>query len=201
VAFGISGFGASEVAAAPQIFQALSLGGRAPQPPAPPYGTPNANLVPVAAGTPRAFPANLTLAAQASFDALLRIGRQTPLDLSHPALQGALPNTTASLAATNPAVTFQVQGPAAPGVPGLQSAPQGPVSFLVGAPAATAVTITAIARTAASIEAARQSAPAFRAAPAYVPAASPRAVTSIVRTASALAVASVYPSPVFSFHA
>jgi hypothetical protein len=198
VAFGISGFGASQVAAAPQIFQALSVAGGVPQAPAPPYGTPNASLVPVAPGD-RAFPANLTLAAQSTFDAILRVSRQTPLDLAHPPIGGTLPQTTTGLAATNPAITFQLQGPAPSGVPGLADVPQGPVSFQVGSPSGPAYSISAIARTAAGIESAQRQ--SELAGPATLPAVSARTVTSIVRTVTNIAVSHVYPSPLFSFHA
>ena len=61
MAFGISGIGASQVAASPQVFQGLSLAGRAPVQPASSFGTPRS--------------LNLTAAAQPIFDALARIGQ------------------------------------------------------------------------------------------------------------------------------
>ena len=202
MAFGISGFGAPQTAASPQVFQALSLGGNPPQPPAPPYGTPNENLVPVAPGNGRAFPANLTLAAQPAFDALVRINAQTPLDLAHPGLTSGLPNTTPHIAATNPAITYQLQGPAPAGISALTTIPQGPVSFLVGAPSGEAVALTAIAQTAAGLENAQRRLSLAGGTPTLVlPAAPPHAITSIVRTVTNLAVASVYPKAIFSFHA
>jgi hypothetical protein len=192
MAFGISGFGAPQVAASPQIFQALSLAGKPPQPPAPPYGTPNENLVPVGPGNPRAFPANLTLAAQPAFDALVRINASTTLDVTHPGVRGGLPNTTPHIAATNPTITFQLQGPAPSGVPVLASIPQGPVSFLLGSPSDGATALTAIARTAELLQSVRRE---------QAVAAPIQAIKSFVRTVTNLAAASVYPKAIFSFHA
>ncbi|HZZ00427.1 MAG TPA: hypothetical protein VFE36_12730 [Candidatus Baltobacteraceae bacterium] len=202
MAFGISGFGAPQLAASPQVFQALSLGGKQPQPPAPPYGTPNENLVPVGPGNIRAFPANLTLAAQSPHDSLARISTQTPLDVAHPSVRGGLPNTTPHIAATNPTITLQFQGPAPSGIPNLATAPQGPVSFLVGSPSGEAVALTAISRTAEDLQSVqRERSLAAGAAPTFVAAAPARSVATIVRTVTNLAVASVYPAAIFSFHA
>jgi hypothetical protein len=192
MAFGISGFGAPQVAASPQVFQALSLAGKPPQPPAPPYGNPNENLVPVGPGNVRAFPANLTLAAQPAFDALVRINAQAPLDVAHPEVRGGLPDTTSQIAATNPTITFQIQGPAPSGVPALANVPQGPVSFLLGSPSDGATALSAIARTAQIIQSAQR---------AYAVITPVQAIKSIVRTVTNLAVAYAYPHPIFSFKA
>ncbi|MBV8489177.1 MAG: hypothetical protein JO199_01515, partial [Candidatus Eremiobacteraeota bacterium] len=73
MAFGISGFGGSQVTAYPQVFQSLSLGGSAPRLPQPPYGTPNQNLVPVLPSGAPAIRAILPPAAQPAFDAFLKL--------------------------------------------------------------------------------------------------------------------------------
>jgi len=206
VAFGISGFGAERTAASPQVFQALSLAGQVPQPPAPPYGTPNQNLVPVTQPGSPAVPANLTLAANSTFTALLRITSQTALSVIHPPVSGG-PNTTTGVEATNPAQTFQLQGPAPSGVPGEANLPQGPVSFIVTA-SSDALTsgAAALTRTVEGLQSAAQQvehAVATRSttSSSLLPVAAPHAVAKIISTIKSLAVGAVYPSPVFAFHA
>jgi hypothetical protein len=76
--FGITGFGAQQSYPAPQIFQALSLSGAPPVPPAPPYGNPNENLVPVARTGNPAFPANLTVVAHLTYQAVLNATTELP---------------------------------------------------------------------------------------------------------------------------
>src|SRR6185312_10172132 len=70
LAFGVTGFAALRLEPQPQVFQALSLGARGPVPPAPPYGTPNQNLVPVQKTGDPSVPANLSVAAQGAFSAI-----------------------------------------------------------------------------------------------------------------------------------
>ena len=74
--FGITGFGAQQTYPAPQVFQALSLSGAPPVPPAPPYGNPNENLVPVARTGNPVFPANLTVVAHLTYQAVLNASTQ-----------------------------------------------------------------------------------------------------------------------------
>jgi hypothetical protein len=97
MAFGITGFGARQVYPSPQIFQALSLGGAPPVPPNPPYGNPNENLVPVARTGNPAFPANLTLVAHSTYQALLQVQNQVQLVQKNPQLASS---TKGSAAAT-----------------------------------------------------------------------------------------------------
>jgi hypothetical protein len=104
--FGISGFGAQQVYPAPQVFQALSLSGAPPVPPAPPYGNPNENLVPVARTGNPVFPANLTVVAHLTYQAVLNVTAQTaPLK----------PSTTAKVPVVVPTAskieTSQIQEP------------------------------------------------------------------------------------------
>lgn len=238
MALGISGFGASQTLASPQLFQALSLGGAKPVPPQPPYGTPNPNLVPVTLTTQPALPANLTLAAHSTFDAILRITGQSPVALSHPPV-GSLPNTTTAIGATNPSVTNLTLGQTPAGVPSF-TAPGGPVSFTLTLPPANqTVAVSALSQTVASLQAAERAAqqpqsggatgsstnsnngggasigspaqgPALPAPAIAAPtdqsagvlAAAPAvAVAKISQTVTSLAIATVYPSPIFSLNA
>lgn len=215
MAFSISGFGAAQTAAAPQVFQALSLAGRPPIPPAPPYGTPNPNLVPVSLTQNPAVPANLTLSAFPAFQAVLRVTGQSVLALQHPPL-APVPNTTTAIAATNPTITQQDQGQAPPGLQVNPDLPQGPISFQLTAPPASEITGalqtlgtlpiklppltghgTPPAGAPAAPTARSDSAPAAR-TPAPAAAST---VARIVQTVKSLAVAAVYPAPVFSFKA
>jgi hypothetical protein len=168
MAFGISGFGALQLSAAPQIFQALSLGGKPPVPPAPPYGTPNPNLVPVTQTGNPAVPANLTLVAHPTFQAILKVTSQTVLQFGHPPIASP-PNTTTGVGATNPAVANQVQGPAPNGNAG-GNVTQGTVSFtLTTAPASETSGVDALEETIAGLQ---QSEQAILAADANPPASS-----------------------------
>jgi len=232
VAFGISGFGAAQTSAAPQIFQALSLGGSPPQAPVQPYGTPNPNLVPVARTGNPALPGNLTLAAHPVFQAILHVsGGSSVLAYGHPPL-GGTPNTTVGVGATNPSVALQLQGQAPAGLPTIGNPPAGPVSFsLTVAPASIASGVNALEQTVAGLQSALSAAqqPPTQAAGASqasnaaqvqspgpvgsggqtangsagttpAPAAA-GIVAKIVSTVQTLAVAAVYPAPIFSFSA
>lgn len=136
MAFGVTGFAALRLEPQPQAFQALSIGAQGPVPPAPPYGTPNQNLVPVNQPVAPALPANLTLTAQPFFQAILRI---------NPAVAGA-PNTTSSVGALNLSVT-QIgtaaisQPPAATNTSSNAAAASGTVTFSTNSPATSALSI------------------------------------------------------------
>ncbi|HVA33993.1 MAG TPA: hypothetical protein VNG31_07570 [Candidatus Baltobacteraceae bacterium] len=255
MAFGITGFGAGQVSVAPQLFQALSVSGQPPQAPAPPFGTPNPNLVPAARSGSPVVPANLTLAAHPAFTAILQVTGQSVLAVGHPALPSR-PFTTTAIGATNPAITAQSQGPAPAGVPVLGNPPAGPVSFaLTTAPASLTSGINALQQTIASLQAAEEAASAAAQQPAStqpsastqqspattgtgasnagtlpsnaialpsnaphtttnataptfsahaapsIPAASATIVGKIAQTIQSLAIAAVYPTPVFSLSA
>jgi hypothetical protein len=125
MATAITGFGAEQLRLTPQPFQALSLGGNPPLPPAQPYGTPNQDLVPVQRASNAAVAANLTIAASPVYHQLLRLN-QTVLGVTSPGT-GAPPNSTAGVEAQNPAVSHQVYGGA--NVNSTVTTAQGPVSF------------------------------------------------------------------------
>jgi len=153
MAFGISGYGAQQIYPAPALFQALSLANAPPQPPNPPYGTPNPNLVDVQRTGNPAVPANLTLAAHSTFDAILKINAgQTVVAYGHPPV-APVANTTNAVNATNPAVAGQVQGTPPSGIPSQSGLPQGPVSFtLTVAPANFTSGADALQQTLAQLE-------------------------------------------------
>lgn len=156
MSFAISGFGAQQYRAAPQIFQALSLAGAGPLPPAPQFGSPNQTLVSVTQASSNPL-ASLSLQAQPVAQAVAGIS------VSAQGLRsGAL--STAFAGARNGNVL------AAGGAPGTLDGiygrvpPEGPVAFNVRA-------------------------------------SNPAAVAKIVTTIANLAIAAVYPKPVFSFSA
>jgi hypothetical protein len=152
MAFGTIGFGAVQIQPSPQVFQALSLSGAPPLPPAPPYGNPNPNLVPVAQTGNPAVPANLTLAAHPAFSAILKLTNQATLLYGHPPVP-ATTNTTSAVAAFNPAISGQVQGPSPSGIPGPSDAPAGPISFqLTAAPANLTSGVNALTQTIAQVQ-------------------------------------------------
>ncbi len=223
MSFGISGFGGQQLTASPQVFQSLSLGGARPVPPAPPYGTPNPNLVAVTSTGNPALPANLTLAAHPAFTAILNVTGQSVLQFGHPSLPAAS-YTTTSIAATNPRVSGQLQGPPPAGIPTIGTPPDGPVSFsLTAAPASLTSGLDALTQSLANLKppslapvsATATAAQSVPGTPAPAPtahsgnastgsipaAASPGAVAKIVQTVHAIAVAAVYSAPVFSFKA
>ena len=169
--FGITGFGAQQSYPAPQIFQALSLSGAPPLPPAPPYGNPNENLVPVARTGNPAFPANLTVVAHLTYQAVLNASTVPPLKpstvakvpvvapntnavLTHVRPEvTAVPNTTNAVSAPNPAVAGQVQGPSSTGIPARIDLPEGLVSFQgLAAPSIVSSGADALNRTIEQIE-------------------------------------------------
>jgi hypothetical protein len=152
MAFGTIGFGAVQIQPSPQVFQALSLSGAPPLPPAPPYGNPNPNLVPVAQTGNPAVPANLTLAAHPAFSAILKLTNQSLLLYGHPPISGTT-NTTSAVGAFNPGVTGQVQGPSPTGISGQADVPAGPVSFqLTAAPANLTSGVNALTQTIAQVQ-------------------------------------------------
>jgi hypothetical protein len=158
--FGTIGFGAVQIQPSPQVFQALSLGGAPPLPPAPPYGNPNPNLVPVTQTGNPAVPANLTLAAHPAFAAILKLTNQSVLAFAHPPLP-ATTNTTSAVSATNPGVSGLLQGPSPTGIPGQADVPAGPVSFqLTVAPANLTSGSDALQQTLAKLQQGEQAAAA-----------------------------------------
>ena len=198
MSFAITGFAGEQLRVRPQPFQALSLGGQAPVPPAPAYGTPNANLVPVS--RPPAATANLTLAAEPTFAAILNLGA---VALARPGI-AAPANSTSGVSALNPGVEHQQLGPVG-GTP-VASAPQGPVSFTLTGPSASTPTIsepppaTPAPTPAPAIVTSAPSLPPSR-SPQYVLPSNPGLVARITATVHQIAVNAVYPAPIFSFSA
>jgi hypothetical protein len=193
VTFNIAGFGATQLVATPQTFQALSVAGAAPQPPAPPYGNPNTQLVPVARTTAPVLPANLTLAAAPAFAALLHVtGQSLVLGVGHPAATAGQSNSTAFVGATDPAITTLTTGEI-PATLGAQAntAPAGPISFTVtaGVPGA----ITDVGSLPPLTDGSQ--------APVAAVSGAASAVAKIVATVKQLAAGAVYPASIFSFHA
>ena len=220
MAFGVTGFAALQLQPRPQVFQALSLGSQAPVPPAPPYGTPNQNLVPVAQ-SPQTVHLNLTLAAQPVFQAILHVN-STIANSSNAGVASA-PNSTASVGARNPSVNLQTQTTS--NTPSQAAVAAGPVSFsLTVAPKYVTSALDALQQTPLVSspppaldhelqKAAAANAPApqsvLNAAPSIPPSSTPQyvlparssAVARIVSTVTQLAVYAVYPAPIFSFSA
>jgi hypothetical protein len=203
LSFGISGFGAVQLRPLPQVFQALSLGLQPPVAPAPPYGTVNPTaLVPVQRTGNPAVPANLTLAAHGTFAAILKINAAVVSTGQYPLVSKAF--TTTALGATNPTLNALEVAPVPPSIPVVGSPPSGPVSFSLTAPPANAGIDADVVTTTAGLLSSKPPAPHTSSptttAP-VTPAASPGAVAQIVATVKSLAIAAVYPAPVFSFSA
>jgi hypothetical protein len=171
LAFGVTGFAALRLEPQPQVFQALSLGARGPVPPAPPYGTPNQNLVPVQKTGDPSVPANLSVAAQGAFSAIL-------------AIKGA-PNTTSAVGARNPALNLKVQSASSAGRNG------GPISF----------SLTQLPKYVTSGAQAVKETPnaALPSTPQFVRPANGASLSRIVATVNQIAISAVYPAPIFSF--
>lgn len=180
MSFAISGFGAQQYRATPQPFQALSLSGSAPEPPRQPYGSLNQTLVPVTRPS-AAIPFSLSLAAapvSAAIDAVA---------VRSPALRPPSTFSTAFAAAhksnelleSGKPDTFQTLYGGFP--------PEGPVALGIR----VQPRIPALTRGPAS--------PAVNAAQTST--APALALAKIVDTVKNLAVAAVYPQPVFSFKA
>jgi hypothetical protein len=210
VAFAITGFGGQQLKLVPQLFQALSLGGGRPAPIAPAYGSPNPNLVPVSRAAGIALPANLTVAAQPVFAAILNLG---VVGQSQPGVPSP-PNSTAAVDAQNPSVQDLSLAPSGTQV---ATVPQGPVSFtLTTAPAYVTSGLDALTgslptRPSAPLPGPQQSpsAPPTASAPPrspgpvsaaqYIAPSSPTLVGRISATVAQLAIAAIYRAPVFSF--
>ena len=151
----IAGFGAQQLTAAPQIFQALSLGGSPPVLPVYLFGTPNARVVPVQQTSNGTVPLNLTLQAQDTANAIARLsqsaslaGLGTPLPnalVAHPPVQGGTPNTTTFVGATVPNVQQQIGNVTPPNAPPPANQPAA-VTFNVTAPPPDQTTTQAIAQ-------------------------------------------------------
>lgn len=208
MSYGTTGFGGAQLYPQPQVFQALSLSGAAPVAPVQPYGTPNQNLVPVRRTGNPAVPANLSLAAQPVFAAILKVNPAI-VGISKPPI-GATPNTTSSIGATNPSITHALVGTGTGTSPA--EVPAGPVSFaLTTIPAYVTSSLDALEQSEApppSQPAAAQQTAALaqpaRATQQTAPSAAashPALVQRIVQTVTQLAVSAVYPGPVFSFSA
>lgn len=188
----ISGFGAQQYQATPQIFQALSLGGGTPAPPKQPFGTPNQNLVPIAR-TAAAPTLNLSLQAApiaAAIEALSEgaTGQLAPA-VASPALAAGAPLSTAFAGAKNGNVLISSGPPnTLDGVDG-GIPPQGIVAFSVSTPVTDAAALLPNApQTVSPTQQTPQPAQAS-------------AVARIVNTVKHLAVAAVYPQPIFTFSA
>jgi hypothetical protein len=157
----IVGFGAQQLSATPQIFQALSLGGSSPVPPALLFGTPNARVVPVQQTSNGVLPLNLTLQAQSTASAIERISRAASLaglspsapqvtapaipTVSSPPVQSAPANSTAFVGATVPneqVVSAPVTPPGTPPSP----VPSAALTFSVVAPPPDQTTTQALAQ-------------------------------------------------------
>jgi len=238
LSFAVTGFGAQQFTPSPQVFQALSLDRQPPVPPAPPYGTPNADLVPVARTGNPAVPANLTLAAHPTFSAILKVN-QSVLATTQFAVSPT-PYSTAAVDANSPAVSGQLQGPLPSGVNSVVAAPEGPISFgLTAPPASDTADLTTVQATVSLLHAGQQQfsqtpqdaqgaprapgqdPPAVASTPGTGPAqpapvgssapaapgtttpapASPSLVAQIVQTVQNIAIAAIYPGPIFSFSA
>jgi len=228
LSFAITGFAGEQFRATPQTFQALSLGGAGPVPPAPPYGTPNTQLVPVS--RPSAAPANLTIAAQPAFAAILNLG---VVGVGQPGIQPPS-NSTAAVNALNPGVQNQILGPVN-GTP-IAKVASGPVSFtFAGPPAFITTGLTALQKTLEAVKPVslkpglspaqtplqtnsttssqpqqaappppvESSAPSLppSSTPQYVLPSSPNLIARITSTVAQIAIAAVYPAPIFSFSA
>lgn len=179
MSFGAIGFGGSRLLPQPQTFQALSLGGVAPVAPAPPFGTPNQDLVPVERGAAGSVPANLTIAAQPVFAAILQVNPTVVGVAGAPV--GSVPNSTAGVGALNPAVNHEVIDASSGTSPA--TAAQAPVSFaLTAVPAYLTSGVDALPQALPSVQPAN-----------------PALVARLTHTVQQLAVSSVYGGPVFSF--
>ncbi len=188
MSFGVIGFGGGQLYPRPQVFQALSLGGASPTSPTPPYGSPNTNLVPVQRTGNPSVPANLSLTAAPVFQAILRLNSAIVGFTNQPV--GGAPNTTNAIGATNPAVSHALVGQGGGTSPA--AAPSGPISFALTTTPANISSVPSIT-----------SAPSLppSSTPQYVEPVSGSQVQRIVQTIRQIAVAGVYPAPVFSFSA
>lgn len=222
MSFAIAGFAGEQFRSQPQTFQALSLGGSNPVPPAPPYGTPNTQLVPVT--RPSAAPANLTLAAQPAFAAILNLG---VVAVRQPGIPTPT-NSTSAVDALNPSLQRQVLGPVN-GTP-IAKVASGPVSFsFAGPPSFITSGLTALQKTLQAVKPVSlkppdpppanpapsdpqtttpqpvvlSSAPSIppSSSPQYVLPSSPGLIGRITATVAQIAIAAVYPAPIFSFSA
>jgi hypothetical protein len=200
VAFGVTGFAALRLEPQPQVFQALSIGATGPVPPAPPYGTPNKNLVPVQQTGNPSVPANLSVAAQGAFSAIQSI-------------KGA-PNTTSSIGARNPALNLRVQnasgtnGPVSFGLTTLPKYVTSGVQAVKETPNAPTPQLDhelqkALAANAPSTQSVPTSAPSYppSSTPQFVLPSNGASVARIVATVNQIAISAVYPAPIFSFAA
>ncbi|GAC1354633.1 MAG: hypothetical protein NVSMB31_14890 [Vulcanimicrobiaceae bacterium] len=132
----IVGFGAQQLAATPQAFQSLSIGGAPPSAPVNPFGTPNANLVPVKQTATDGVPLNLTLQALPAANAIAALQNASAnATVTRPPVTQTPPNSTAFVAATVPNVQ-QVTGHVTPPGSPPPINPPASVSFTLAAPPA-----------------------------------------------------------------
>lgn len=216
MSFAISGFGARQVQATPQLFQALSLAGSTP-PARSEFGTPNNQLVPVhsAQGATPLFSLSLQAAPVAAAIEAVRNGSalQAPA-VTSPAVGAAAPFSTAFTGAQNPNIlvgsgpagaTLPTETPQVGGVPpeGLVAlAPQNAsqpneADLISGLPPVTTQT------NATNPVATNQPQATGTQAHSTVALASssPSAIAKIVNTVKQLAVSAVYPQSLFTFTA
>ena len=168
-------------------------------PPAPAFGTPNANLVPVT--RPAIATTNLTLAAQPTFQAILNLGT---VALARPGIT-APTNSTSAVSAFNPAVQLQQLGPVG-GTP-IANVPEGPVSFTLTVAPAVITSVSTLSAPTTPPAPTTQPTPTARPTSstpvtrATVPPSNPSVVARISATVRQIAIGAVYPAPVFSFSA
>lgn len=223
MSFTISGFGARQIEAAPMPFQALSLDAAPPVAPAPPFGSPNNDLVAVrsAQGAAPLFSLSLQAAPAAAAIEAITTGAvpQAPA-VSSPPVQSVPPLSTAFTGAQNPNVlvasgpsgsALGVQTPQVGGVPpeGLvalvpqNSAQPNEAALILPLPSPAPAQEAAGARNGqvqngASIAQTGSRASSPNALPVTTQA---QAIAKIVETVKQLAVSAVYPQPIFAFTA
>ncbi len=215
MSFGISGFGAAQTQAVPQLFQTLSLVGTSPTLPATPYGTAAQLPAAVTQNAQSGLPLNLLLRASQQHAAILAIKAAVP---------PKPPLTTSYLGASNVLFT------ATPNVPPPAFSPLGapansfgqvpvPVSFVTTAPtAAQTATQDIVVQTFDLIKAPQATdanpkpsapLPATGATPqatptapsAVAPSGPVHTVKAFLSTVRSLAVQAIYSQPLFSITA
>ncbi len=203
MSFGISGFGAAQTQAVPQLFQTLSLVGSSPVLPATPYGTAAPLPAEITQNAQSGLPLNLLLRANQQHAAILAIKEAVP---------PKSPLTTSYLGATNVLFT------ATPNVPPPAFSPLGapansfgqvpvPVSFVTTAPtAAQTATQDVVAQTFDLIKAPQtpvaaphSTSAASATSSSSVPPSGPvHTVKAFLSTVRSLAVQAIYSQPLFS---
>lgn len=233
MSFGISGFGAGQVRAIPQAYQALSFAGAPPTPAKLPFGTANPQALATVEPTTRGLPLETLIRASAQQAAVASVTAATPPPaplstaftgtanvLFTPAPYvpplpqtplGVLPSPigrpvapisfvptepTANQSSVPDLVTQSLDLPVA--VPTHHSPPPAPQTNSTAAPNAPPA---AAPPTAAPPAAAPPTAAPPTAAPSLPPSGPAHLVKEFLATVRSLAVASVYPHPLFAFSA